>query len=178
MSVIPRSINLTHFVLCRIMGERLSLSQLSIWWEAGCTLDRLPVCPKSTIENHHSHLWPIQSPSLFKMHVCGRKLEYLLMFTMQPLQKQRNKKTFGDFTWLNVTVHFRCLHILGGCMFWNTEERGRLERFTRGLFFPDSGGVSPPATHNFVLPKEDRYKTVTMHEIWILLTNSCPLKLL
>lgn len=48
-------------------------------------------------------------------------------------------------------------------MFWKTAERGRLERFKRGLFLPVSTDTSAPAeTHNFLSTKaEDRYKYIT-----------------
>lgn len=51
----------------------------------------------------------------------------------------------GKPTWLKERVPFRCLQMLGGWMFWNTAERGRLERFGRGLLLADSADTSPPA---------------------------------
>lgn len=49
-------------------------------------------------------------------------------------------------------------------MFWNTAERGRLERFGRGLFLPDSSDTSAPAEIYKCLlttAKEDRDDTLT-----------------
>lgn len=61
---------------------------------------------------------------------------------------------FCPFTWVKEAVPFRCLHMLGGWIFWNTVERGRLERVSRGLHLAESSDASPPAkTNGFLLPK-------------------------
>lgn len=49
-------------------------------------------------------------------------------------------------------------------MFWNTAERGRLERFGRGLFLPGSADASPPAEiyKCFLTTAEDRDQTIAL----------------
>lgn len=60
-------------------------------------------------------------------------------------------------TWVKVKMPFRCLQMFGGWMFWKTAERGRLERWGRGLLWLDSVGASATYTHE-QRPDDGRHK--------------------